>query len=65
VNGKSYVFHQGVAHIHPRAVHAAPGTRSEEEFQQYLKDCDPREYYGENGEHMGPNDSGLELRWAA
>jgi hypothetical protein len=27
------------------------GARSEEELQQYLKDCDPSECYDENGEH--------------
>jgi hypothetical protein len=64
VNRKSYVIHQDSACIHPPAVHAALGTRSEEELQQYLQDCDPREYYDVNGQHLGADESGLELRWA-
>jgi hypothetical protein len=53
-----------VAREHPRAVHAALGTTSETELQQYLDDCHPQDYYGDDSKHLGPDDSGLELRWA-
>jgi hypothetical protein len=54
-----------VTREHPRAVHAALGTRSEIELQQYLDDCKVADYYGDDGQHVGPDDSGLELRWAS
>jgi hypothetical protein len=47
--------------VTPRIVHAALGTQSEEELQQYLDDCDVSDYYGDDGEHLGPDDSGLEM----
>jgi hypothetical protein len=65
VNGEVYPIHRDVTGEHPRAVHAALGTHSEEELQQYLDDCHPQDYYGDDGEHLVPDDSGLELRWAS
>jgi hypothetical protein len=64
VDGERYELHRGVGHEHPRAVHAALGTTSETELLQYLDDCHPQDYYGDDGQHLGPDDSGLELRWA-
>jgi hypothetical protein len=38
---------------HPRAVHAALGTQSEQELQQYVDDCHVADFYGDDGEHPG------------
>jgi hypothetical protein len=64
VHGEVYPIHRDVNCEHPRAVHAACGTTSEDELQQHLDDCRPADYYGDDGEHLGPDDCGLELRWA-
>jgi hypothetical protein len=64
VAGEVYPIHRDVTSEHPRAVHAALGTTSETELQQYLDDCRVADYYGDDGKHLGPDDSGLELRWA-
>jgi hypothetical protein len=64
VKSEVYPIHRGEGHEHPRAVHAACGTQSEAELQMYLDGHHAADYYGDDGEHLGPDDSGLELRWA-
>jgi hypothetical protein len=64
VHGEVYPISRGDGHEHPRAVHATLGTHSEAELRQYLDDCRVADYYGDNGEYLGRDDSGLELRWA-
>jgi hypothetical protein len=61
INGEVYPISRYVTCEHPRAVHAALGMHSEEELQQYLDDCHVADYNGDDGEHLGPDDSGLEM----
>jgi hypothetical protein len=62
--GKVYPIHRDVTHVHPQAVHERLGSHSEGELQQYLDDCRVVDYYGDDGKHLGPDDSGLLLAWA-
>jgi hypothetical protein len=64
IDGAVYPIHRDVTRIHPRAVHDALGTRSEAELQMYLDDCHVLDWYDSDGRHLGPDDKGLELRWA-
>jgi len=61
VDGTVYPIRADATHEHPRAVHAALGTSSEDELQQYLHDCRAADWYDDGGEHLGPDDSGLEM----
>ena len=62
--GEVYPLVRDVTHRHPEAVHRALGTSGEEELQHLLDQCHVDDWYDAELGHMGPDPSGLSMRWA-
>lgn len=61
VDGKAYKIHRDVAHTHPAAVHEAMGTESEAQLQAVLDGQNVSNWYDRDGNHLGPDEFGLEM----
>jgi hypothetical protein len=59
--GEVELISRDVCTEHPQWVHEQCGTADEAELQAYLDQFNVMDWYGENGEHLGPDICGIEL----
>jgi len=62
IDGTVYPIHRDAATQHPAVVHAALGTHSEGELQEFLDCLNVADWYDDDGEYRGPDSYGLEMR---
>ena len=63
--GKVIPIVRDVAHVHPIEVHTAMGSHSESELQDALDQMSYHDYFDEKGKYIGPDESGIGLRFHA